>query len=174
MDGEDLIHYQWNEIKTFIDKQMKGNKLVGIALGGAAFSAKGSSNDLLWAIQWYIRTRFMVEFPDIPVGIINVSTWRSHILTKEEQREWKAEYPKNTKLALKLATVKKLPEDLQFRFSKYLDENRDRINAAKNKDWKPGSKSNEYLKGLFDLADSWGIAKHRASLIKKPVLKRRN
>lgn len=162
IDQEHLINYQWNYLQNFIDAT--GYKLKAVALEGAAFAAVGASNDLLWGIQWYIRTRFLVEY-EVPVGILTAATWRSTLVPIKEQRAFKAQY--GGKIGLKHAVVSKLPEDVKKRFDDYLELNKDRINTAKG--FPSGSRSNEYKKSLWDLSDAWGVGKHRLTLLPKTL-----
>jgi len=164
IDNEILIDYQWAKIRELFES-VGSNHIDGVALEGAAFHALGKANDLLWGIQWYVRTRLKVEYPDISIGIINVATWRSTLLTKIEQKEWKIKY--GGKIGLKHAIVSKLPPDVRIIFENYLINHKEEINAVKVKDWKPGSKSREYEKCIFDLADAYGIAFYRLSLCPK-------
>jgi hypothetical protein len=160
-DGEKLINYQWEKLSSFLDS-MPNDEIV-IALEGAAFAAGGASSDLLWGIQWYIRTRIHVEFPGVPIGIITPATWRSKILPASEQREWKAKC--GGKIGLKHGVVAVTPEYIRLRFEAYLEGIKAIILVAKGKE--PDSRSKVYKECLFDLCDSWGIAQHRLSLTKK-------
>jgi hypothetical protein len=159
-DTEMLINFQWSLIGPFIQNLCKLPEAVNgiaIALEGAAFSAGGSSSDLLWGIQWYIRTRIFVEFPDIPIGIITPATWRSSIVPITEQREFKSKF--GGKIGLKHAVVSKLPSAVTTMFDNYIDQAKYRI--LESKGLKPDGRSNKHLEGMFDLADAYGIAYHR-------------
>lgn len=155
MNGEQLIDYQWQTINRFIDENDDGN--LKIALEGAAFAAGGSSSDLLWGIQWYIRTRIFVEYPGTPIGIITPATWRSSILTTQEQSAFKAQY--GGKIGLKHAVVSKLPESVLEKFSIHVRDNIKYINVSKG--YKPEANRKDSYDAIFDLADAWGIARHR-------------
>jgi len=159
LNKEETIHYIWEPLYFTIGKNY--GVIKGIAIEGLAFSAFGNTKDLLYGIQWYVRTRLKVEFPEILVGVINVQTWRSCILTREEQRLYKTKYGK---IGLKIGVVEKLPNEIKMQFDKYLELNKDEINACRVKDWKPGCKSKKYLESMYDLADAWGIATHRLKL----------
>jgi hypothetical protein len=167
-DKEELIIYQWNNIKAFIERV----KLIapygcisGIALEGAAFTAVGQACDLLWGIQWYIRTRLIVEYPEVPVGILSPATWRSSLLTRKEQQEWKAKYGK---IGLKHGVISKLPENDKQKFDDYIELHRERLLELKG--FKPDSISKKYKECIFDLGDAWGIANHRVILASKDII----
>lgn len=152
-DKEILINYQWEIISCF----MTAHKPTAIALEGAAFAAGGASSDLLWGIQWYIRTRTFVEFPDVPIGIITPASWRASIVHAKEQKEFKQRY--GGKIGLKHAVISKLPQNVRSAMNNYLDMHKHRLQAAKG--YVAGGTSKEYLTGLHDLADAWGVARHR-------------
>lgn len=166
-DKEILIDYQWEEISKFLRdmKETFNREDIAIALEGAAFQAGGSSSDLLWGIQWYIRTRILVEFPNIPIGIITPASWRKSIVPIEEQRKAKLDY--GGKIGLKHAVLEKLPLSVRGMFEELIENRRDNILISKG--LQPSGRSNEYKKAIFDLADAWGIAKHRYLLEGKPV-----
>lgn len=172
IDNEELINYQWEKIDKFVINLMRGCstyfQIDAVAMEGLAFGAKSASIDLLWAIQWYIRTRFLIEY-NINVGIITAATWRSTIVPIKEQRQAKLNY--GGKIGLKHAVEDNLPQDVHDRFAEYLIKEKDRINAVRVANWKPGCKSNEYRKAIWDLGDSWGIAQHRLSLFPKETSK---
>jgi hypothetical protein len=159
LDSENLICYQWDAIKEFIEDIQCSHEVVGIVLEGAAFAAMGASNDLLWGIQWYVRTRILVEF-DMVVGIITAASWRSSILTRVELQWFKAHH--GGKIGLKHAAVSKLPPELRNELERYVYQERNRINLTKGK--KADSRSEVYKDALFDLTDSWGLAWHRICL----------
>jgi hypothetical protein len=156
MDKEELIAYQWYELNNFLSVQAC-NSLLAIALEGAAFSAGGSSSDLLWGIQWFLRTSIYINYPEIPIGIITPASWRASIVHIEDQRTYKAMY--GGKIGLKHAVKEKLPTSVLTAFVDYLEAYKNSINMAKGKEI--GSRSKEYLKSIYDLADAWGIARHR-------------
>lgn len=161
-DTERLINYQWSLIEQFIDNMYKLDCDVAIALEGAAFAAGGASSDLLWGIQWYIRTRIFVQYPMSPIGIITPATWRSKVLPIVEQREFKSKF--GGKIGLKHGVVSKLPEFIREKFDKYLERNKFTILESKGRE--ADGRSEKYKEGLFDLADAWGIATHRTLLSK--------
>lgn len=167
LDKEELIHYQWTTLSKFISEQLSYDQ-VCFALEGAAFAAGGSASDLLWGIQWYIRTRIHVEYPGYLIGIITPATWRSSILATDEQRRFKEQY--GGKIGLKHAVVSKLPQDTHEKLISYIRDNIQYINISKG--YKPDANRKDAWDALFDLADAWGIARHRFMLSKgwtKPV-----
>jgi hypothetical protein len=170
--GENLICYQWDAIHEFISDIKSTHAIIGIAIEGAAFTMIGQANDLLWGIQWYVRTRILVEF-DIEATILTAATWRSSILTRQELQSFKADY--EGKIGLKHAAVSKLPIALRDELENYVYLERNRINLTKGK--KDGSRSELYKEALYDLTDSWGLAKHLLYLhdnphkVKAPVKK---
>lgn len=171
-DKEYLIQYQWDRISAFINNQ---KSVRAIALEGLAFGSNSQGFDLLCGIHWYIRTQLLYDYPTLYGGVIPVTMWRSKILTKDEQKAWKAEYAGN-KVGLKHGVLSKIPQNDRHKIDLYLEEHKDRINEARNKDWKPGSKSNKYKECIFDLGDAWGIGMYRLSLFpvsNKPTLLRR-
>lgn len=153
IDKEDLIIYQWTILHNFL----KFMQPTAIALEGAAFAAGGSSTDLLWGIQWFIRTSIKMEFPSVPIGIITPASWRASVVPIEEQRKFKLDY--GGKIGLKHAVVSKLPKDVLNHFLEYVEKERRSILLSKG--IKPEGRSNAHKEALFDLADAWGIAHHR-------------
>lgn len=155
LDKEDLLLYQWEEIRHFIERQKYYNgfqPIVGAALEGLSFGSVGAAKDLLAGLQWYVRARFVVEYPEIPLGVIPVASWRSKILSKTEQASYKKQYKKD---GLKVGVIEKLPKEVLEKFEDYVKGHEDRIREVKGSQWKDS---------LYDLGDSWGIAKHRLSL----------
>ncbi len=169
MDGERLVDHVWSELSAFMVK----HDPYAIALEGAAFAAGGSSSDLLWGIQWYIRTRTFVEFPDVPIGILTPATWRATIVSSKEQNGCKLRH--GGKIGLKYAVRSKIPEGVLERMKLYLECEKRRILASKGKI--PDGRSNVHLDGLHDLCDAYGIALHRykisAGLLKKCYTKKK-
>lgn len=158
-DGEKLLNAQWQKLKGFINTASRWENIEGITFEGLSFGSVGSGKDLLAGLLWYLRTRCTVVFPEVPVGIVPVTSWRSKVLSKEEQKEATKE-----KDGLKKACVDKLPADVKERFLKYVEYNKDHINSCKVKDWKPGSNSKVYLDSMYDLCDAYWLGKYRLSL----------
>ena len=163
LDKEDLICYQWDAIREFLLDIQETHKVIAVAIEGAAFATMGQANDMLWGIQWYVRTRILLEF-DITADILTAATWRSSILTRKEIQNFKADY--EGKIGLKHAAMSKLPPALRTELENYVYQERNRINMAKGK--KDGSRSEAYNDALYDLTDSWGLANHRLFLHHNP------
>jgi hypothetical protein len=161
LDKEYLINYQWQKLKAFIEsvEQDSASQELVFALEGAAFKACGASSDLLWGIQWYIRTRILVEFADAPVGILTPATWRSTLVPAKEQADFKARFGK---IGLKHCVVGALPKEVHDWFLDHLEDNKKELNILKGNKTGTGGK---YLESMFDLADAWGVAKHRVHLL---------
>lgn len=159
-EDEELILKQWKDFDYWLQRNLfRGGKVTGALIEGLSFGSVGSGKDFLAGLQWYFRARFKEEY-GLFLGTTPVSQWRSKVLTKEEQREAKAQ----GKDGLKKACVAKLPADVKDRFSEYLEQHKDEINAVKVKDWKPGSKSKVYLDSMYDLSDAHHICSYRLSL----------
>ena len=167
-DAEQLVQYQWKHIKEFIDRQ---SSVKAIALESLAFGSENSQGyDLLCGIHWYIRTQLLTEYPHLYTGVITVSQWRSKILPAKLAQECKRNY--GGKIGLKMGVLEQMPPTEYDKFEDYVETHKHRLQVAKGA--KAGGTSEKYKDYLFDLGDSWGIAKYRLSLIPKTVtLKRR-
>lgn len=134
LDGVDLIEYQWNSLDSVLSSTTQADYAL---IEGLAFGAVGSGKDMLAGLNWFFRTNAKIEF-GLYVGTVPVSMWRSQVLSKEEQREAKA----NGKDGLKKATVAKLPTAVLDAFGDYITKNKLKRDS------------------LYDLADSYFIAQH--------------
>lgn len=142
-DNEELLLYNASNVCRFISNcELNLNESInGIAIEGLSFGGIGGKKDVLQGNFWVLLTHLKTYFNDIPVGKIPVLSWRSKVLSKEEQRE-----AKKTKDGLKKAVIDKLPADVNPRFEKYLEETK----LPK--------------KCLADLADSYFLGQYRLSL----------
>lgn len=162
LDGEFLIKYQWDHIHDFLKRHQS---IRAIALEGLAFGSQDSSYDLLCGIHWHIRTQLFTFYPKIFSGVIAVSSWRSKILSKEEQRMWKANFM-GDRVGLKHGVLSKIPENDMRKIDIYMDVNRERINASLGLNNLKGN-TKPFQAKKFDIGDAWGIAKYRLSLAPK-------
>lgn len=150
VDEEELLTYQMRYL-GITASLVKPN---GYVIERPAYGAKGSSKDILAALFWMMRC-FALEKTGKPASIIPVTSWRSWVLSKEEQRE-----AKKDKDGLKKAVVAKLPENVWRQFDEYLYKNEAYIRAAKGSQWKDS---------MYDLADAWHQGQYRLSLNEKEV-----
>ena len=110
-----------------------------INLEGLSFNSISSSKDIIAGNFWYLRCSIKKEFPNIPVNIIPVKTWREPLFNKEERKQLKenTKYYKENKInakglkgderkealmynkglelnaSIKYHTFQKLPQDIQ-------------------------------------------------------------
>lgn len=141
LDNEELIIQQWQRFDSWLSSHLNPpDVLAGALIEGLSFGSVGSGKDFLAGLQWYFRAQFRDDY-NIFLGTVPVSMWRSKVLTKEEQREAKAQ----GKNGLKEAVFAKLPADLQELFRQ----------VAKTF----GKKDS-----IFDQADAYFIALHRFNL----------
>lgn len=141
MDGEELIHYQWQDLDEFILPY--ATQLRGVALEGLSFNSVGSGKDLLAGIFWYIRTCLFRYYPTKPVGVIPVLAWRSKVIDAAERKVINSFRVKD---GIKKFTVEKLPYEVKVKFEQYIREQ--------------GIKK----EAIYDLADAYFIAQYRLSL----------
>lgn len=138
LDGVELIRFQWEEVKDFIDDVITSHEdIKGALIEGLSFGSVGSGKDFLAGLQWFFRCKFEIEY-GVFLGTIPVTMWRSKVLSKEEQKD--AKY--KGKDGQKWACVGKLPAQLEEKFVKY-------VATCKAK-----------KASLFDLADAYFIAQH--------------
>ena len=162
-DQEQLIQYQWNHIKEFIDRQPS---VRAIALESLAFGSDSKGYDLLCGIHWYIRTQLLTEYPHLYTGVITVSQWRSKILPTKLAQECKRNH--GGKIGLKIGVLEQMPPTEYDKFEDYVATHKHRLQVAKGA--KAGGTSEKYKDYLFDLGDSWGVARYRWSLIPKVII----
>ena len=140
-DTEDLIIHITDFTIDFIE-MVDADSFV---IEGLAFGAKSGHKDILAGIYWGIRTAIWKAYPDMLIGSIPVTSWRSKVLNKEDRAYAKANYTPKTE-AIKIATVNKLPEKIHKCFLDYIEM------MSYNK------------KTIYDLTDSYFLGKHRNSL----------
>lgn len=159
-DMEQLVQYQWNHIKEFIDRQPS---VKAIALESLAFGSVSKGYDLLCGIHWYIRTQLLTDYPHLYTGVITATQWRSKILTPKQAQEYKRLH--GGKVGLKYGVLDCIPSIEYDKLSDYLESQKERLQEAKG--FKAGGTSTKYQECMFDLGDSYGIAKYRLSLMPK-------
>lgn len=159
LNDEELFIWNVNKLLDFIDENCRrtGKEPVGFVTEDLALHAISADKDKIWGQFWYLQCKLKEVYGWVPRGRIPVTSWRSYILTKKEQRE-----AKTTKDGLKQAVFDKLPGDWQVRIMDYLEEHRVEINVAKGLN--PESKSKEYLKARYDLGDAASLGLSRLSL----------
>lgn len=153
MDGFNVIDYQWEAFCDFWES-IEG-EVETAAIEKLALNAKGSSKDLLAGLNYAFQWQADKEF-GLFLGVVPVTSWRSKVLSKEEQRVARTE----GKDGLKWATYDKLPAAVREAFDLYVEEHKHYILQAKDKKWKPSSKSNVYKLALLDLADAYWLARY--------------
>ena len=146
LDDENLLIHNAQRVVDFIKDARKLGKIEGIVFEGLSFMSVSGDKDKLYGNLWHMRCEVRKAFPDIPMGVVPVTTWRSKALSKEEQRYWKAQ----GKDGLKLGVVDKLPADVKLVFEEHLVYK--------------GMKQLKSKNPMFDLADSYFLAKYRLGL----------
>lgn len=140
-DTEDLIIHITKKVEEFI-AEFEADQFV---IEGLAFAAKSGHRDVLAGIYWSIRTMIWKMFPSILVGSVPVTSWRSKVLNKYDRKFAKENYTPKAE-AIKIATVNKLPKDINDLFLDYI--------AREGYD----------KKSIYDLTDAYFLGKYRNSL----------
>ena len=140
-DDEDLIIHVRERTLEFI-KSVKADTFV---IEGLAYAGKSSRKDVIAGLFWGIRTEIRTKCPDMLIGVVPVATWRSKVLDKEDRKFAKENYTP-AKEAIKIATVSKLPSEINDFFLDYL------------------SRKGYDLKTMYDLADAYFLGKYRNTL----------
>ena len=143
-DTEDLIIYIQDSTKDFILEHLPCDNLVFV-IEGLAFAANSGHKDVLAGIYWGVRTAIWKEWPFIKIGSVPVTSWRSKVLNKEDRAYAKANFTPKAD-AIKIATVNKLPADVNKLFLDYIEL------MQYNK------------KAIYDLTDAYFLCKYRNSL----------
>jgi hypothetical protein len=152
---EDLLCGISDEILEFISACRHTTGFVptrGFVIEGLSFNSFSSSKDVIAGNFWNLRCDLFRFYPSVPIGIIPVTSWRSWLLTKEEQKEAKLD----KKDGLKKACVAKLPDGVRKQFEGYLYTREFPESLRKNKDHQE--------KALYDLTDAYFIGKYRQTL----------
>lgn len=142
-DDEDLIIHVRTRTIEFI-KSVDADRFV---IEGLSFAGKSSRKDVIAGLFWGIRTIIWTKCPDMPIGVVPVTSWRSKVLDKDDRKFAKENYTPQ-KEALKIATVKKLPPEINEHFLDFI------------------SRKGYDSKTMYDLADAYFLGKYRNSLEK--------
>lgn len=138
---EVLLTYISNEIIDFVYTL----GIHAIVIEGLSFNSFSSEKDKINGNFWHLRCELAEEFPEVPIGIIPVTSWRASVIPKADQKEIKKTSDKE---AIKKACVARLPEEVRKRFTEYLQEN------------------SHSKKGIYDLTDAYWLGQFRLSLDK--------
>jgi hypothetical protein len=146
-EHEDMIIYVVGKTINFIE-EFHGDKFV---IEGLSHAGKSASKDVIAGLFWSIRMTIRQLYPEMPIGVIPVTSWRAPVLKPAEVKEAKTLYsPK--KDAIKIATAKKLPDDIREWFDEYI------------------TCSGYKKETLYDLTDAYFLAKYRNSLGHQPFI----
>ena len=157
---ESILIYNSDVILKFIAE----TKPYVIGLEDLSYNSISSSKDLIAGNFWYLRTQLKIHYPEIPIIIVPVLSWRSPLFNKAE-RDKKKENDKLLKILkeqlkaikskkekqelakaneelilnsnIKYLTYEKLPEEVKCQFIEY-----------------------GYNNGAFDLSDAYWIANY--------------
>jgi hypothetical protein len=143
LDEEYLLLYMEDQVAQFALDYSKGNKLVATVLEGLSFGSKSAKSDLIAANWWGVVTTLRTLYPNLLIGKIPVTSWRSKIVTRDEQKEAKALHKTDP---LKKVVVAKLPPDVLSTFEKYLSDNKLKKSC------------------MYDLADAYFLGQVRLTL----------
>lgn len=146
LTAEELWIYNWQQLHEFIKGMVARNILEGFVTEALALHAPSKEKDMLFGHFGYIQGKLAEKYPSAPRGKITVAEWRSTVLTKPEQKEWKAK----DKNGLKMGCVEKLPTDVRARFENYLLANKIKRIASKEP--------------LYDLTDAYWLGKYRLQI----------
>lgn len=160
-NDELLLSYNAKMVCNFIDKF----DIDVICLEGLSHNSISSSKDLIAGNFWHVRIAIKERYPEIPLYVVPVKSWREPLFTKEERKkisECTKEFKELKKLMkgcnkterqglsegnegiilgsdIKYQTYLKLPEDIRERL---------KDNSAK-----------------YDITDSYFIVKHVEGLV---------
>lgn len=140
LNDEELIIYNSGKVVQFVERMSETNGLDIILIEGLSFGSLSGNRDLIDGNFWGIRVGLKKKFPFVPIEIITVQSWRNKILNKQDRKEAKEKYSKQ--LWTKKAVVDKLTDGQKEMFKNYIKKN----------GFEPT--------GLYDLADSYSIAKY--------------
>ncbi len=141
--NEDLIQYITDQTVNFIYDQDQYQD--AFVIEGLAFAAKSAFRDVLAGIYWSVRCTIRRRFPSMPIGSVPVASWRSKVLNKDDRKYAKENFTPKSE-AIKIATVNKLPEEINEKFLDYIQ------NKGYDK------------KSIYDLTDAYFLGKYRNSL----------
>lgn len=140
-DPEDHIIEFCDYVVRMVDK-WSVDKFV---IEGLAYTRASAHKDFIQGIYWGVRSHIRRESPHVLIGSIAVNSWRSKVLTRDEQKEAKKIYTPKTE-ALKIATYKKLPDHIYQVFIDFIEQ------------------MNYTPKTIYDLSDAYFLTKHRNTL----------
>lgn len=138
---EDLIIHVRERTWEFIES-VQADKFV---IEGLSYAGKSSRKDVIAGVFWGVRTLIRTKCPDMPIGVVPVTSWRSKTLTKTDREYAKKNFTPQ-KEALKIATVEKLPFPIKDYFLDFI------------------SRKGYDSKTMYDLADAYFLAIYRNSL----------
>lgn len=110
-----------------------------IFLEGLSFAGKSAKRDVIDGLHWHLRAELRRHYPDVALTPVPVTTWRSRVLDKQQQRDAKAAHKTR---GLKEACVRELPAEVQRTFKAHV----------KTQKFPPTS--------VYDLTDAYWIARY--------------
>lgn len=158
-DDAELLVKNADDILAFL----KDKKFDAINIEGLSFASASSSKDILWGNFWYLKVRLWQVYPDIPIKIVAVLSWRSPLFNKAERDAIKAADKEVKALKVEMKGMKKQEK------AAFLLEHEATILAASTK-YQTFLKCPEAIKkqilavttkdGKFDLTDAYFIASY--------------
>jgi hypothetical protein len=168
-NDEALCIFNANAIISFVNHIDKNRKKFGvdsvdrINLEGLSFGSLTGSKDILAGNFWYVRCMLHQQFPEIPVKIVPVLSWRSPMFNKEE-RKWMKDCTAKTK-SLKSQTKgmkKKEKDDFLFSFKDVIEGADIKIQTFNKLPEVVQTEINRITtsKDKFDLADAYCLSRY--------------
>ncbi len=143
-DHEDTIIYIVKKTIAFI-REFTESPTDAFVIEGLAHGAQSGSKDVIAGIFWAVRIMIWTKFPEMLIGAVPVNSWRATVLDKADRKYAKENFtPK--KEAVKIATVKKLPDDVFDLFTDYV------LMSGFKED------------SIYDLADAYFLGVYRNTL----------
>lgn len=139
-NDEDLLNYISNEVLRLVEEHEEHIK--AIVIEGLSFNSFSSEKDKINGNFWHLRCQLKARFGSIPIGIIPVTSWRSYVLSKEEQKVAKL----SGKDGLKKACVALVPPSVREYFDTCV------LSQKAKKE------------SIYDLTDAYHLGQYRLSL----------
>lgn len=142
-DDELLLLHVEKEVCAFIAKvntDLPYDKVTAVVIEGLSFGSKSARSDLIAGNWWHVKAEIRRRWPDMMIGAIPVTSWRSKVINKELMKEYKAKFKTNHQ---KIAVVEHLKPHIRKTFETYI---------AREKFPKST---------IYDLADAYWLGQYR-------------
>ena len=156
-----------NDIVKFVYELIDaGHKIERIHLEGLSLRSVSGSGDKIIGNFWYVQTQLYINFPEIPITVVEVLTWRCPLFNKEERKRQK-EYTTQVN-----ALQKRMKEEKLSRTERgFLAVENEEIILGANIKHQTLLKLPENIReeiinmnvgtAKYDLTDAWFLANHK-------------